>query len=81
MTNIIIIIIKLADLDDRQISKRLHELQGFDHEKERQQTDFCPIQDTENKDDSKSCAECKEFKTHRVFNSFMVNLPPPLFFL
>lgn len=62
----------MADLDDRQMSKRLHELANFDHDKERIQSDFCPIQDTTNKEDSKSCAECKEFKTHRVYCAFMV---------
>ncbi|KAI9487213.1 MAG: hypothetical protein EXX96DRAFT_497661 [Benjaminiella poitrasii] len=66
--------VELADLDDRQMSKRLHELSTFEFEKERQQPDFCPIQDTKNKEDSKSCAECKDFKTHRVYNSFMLCL-------
>lgn len=66
--------VELADLDDRQMSKRLHELASFDHDKERIQSDFCPIQDTANKQDSKSCAECKEFKTHRVFCAFMLCL-------
>ncbi|KAI7901985.1 uncharacterized protein BX663DRAFT_543886 [Cokeromyces recurvatus] len=66
--------VELADLDDRQMSKRLHELSGFDFEKERQNPDFCPIQDTKNKEDSKSCAECKDFKTHRVYNAFMLCL-------
>ncbi|CAO3628174.1 unnamed protein product [Mucor fragilis] len=66
--------VELADLDDRQMSKRLHELASFDHDKERIQSDFCPIQDTANKEDSKSCAECKEFKTHRVFCAFMLCL-------
>jgi hypothetical protein len=60
-------------LDDRQVSKRLHELAKLDSEKkECVDDDFCPIQDTVNKEDSKSCAECKDFKTHRVFNAFMV---------
>jgi hypothetical protein len=62
---------KLADLDDRQMSKRLHELRDAETI-DPQQPDFCPVQDTPNKDDSKSCAECKEFKTHRVFNALMV---------
>ncbi|KAL7319604.1 hypothetical protein PS15m_002727 [Mucor circinelloides] len=66
--------VELADLDDRQMSKRLHELASFDHDKERIQSDFCPIQDTANKEDSKSCAECKEFKTHRVICAFMLCL-------
>ncbi|CEP11845.1 hypothetical protein [Parasitella parasitica] len=66
--------VELADLDDRQMSKRLHELASFDHDKERIESDFCPIQDTPNKEDSKSCAECKEFKTHRVFCAFMLCL-------
>ncbi|KAI8638930.1 hypothetical protein BD408DRAFT_446431 [Parasitella parasitica] len=66
--------VELADLDDRQMSKRLHELSSFEHDKEGVQSDFCPIQDTPNKEDSKSCAECKEFKTHRVFCAFMLCL-------
>ncbi|GAN05704.1 hypothetical protein MAM1_0099c05178 [Mucor ambiguus] len=66
--------VELADLDDRQMSKRLHELASFDHDSERIQSDFCPIQDPANKEDSKSCAECKEFKTHRVFCAFMLCL-------
>lgn len=62
----------MADLDDRQMSKRLHELANHESETENKQPDFCPVQDTPNKDDSKSCADCKDFKTHRVFNALMV---------
>jgi hypothetical protein len=65
----------LADLDDRQMSKRLHELNTSTviENKKKQQPDFCPVQDTPDKNDSKSCAECKDFKTHRVLNALMVN--------
>ncbi|KAI8977490.1 hypothetical protein BDF20DRAFT_958722, partial [Mycotypha africana] len=67
--------VELADLDDRQVSKRLHELAGIRSKKQQQlPADFCPIQETVNKEDAKSCAECKEFKTHRVFNAFMICL-------
>ncbi|CAO3651099.1 unnamed protein product [Mucor hiemalis] len=62
--------VELADLDDRQMSKRLHELR--DSEAIQQNPDFCPVQDTQNKDDSKSCAECKQFKTHRVINALLL---------
>lgn len=62
--------VELADLDDRQMSKRLHELR--DAEAIQQNPDFCPVQDTRNKDDSKSCAECKQFKTHRVINALLL---------
>lgn len=54
------------------MSKRLHELR--DSEAIQQNPDFCPVQDTQNKDDSKSCAECKQFKTHRVINALLVNM-------
>jgi hypothetical protein len=66
----------LADLDDRQMSKRLHELKGAagNDGNQQQEPDFCPVQDTPNKDDSKSCADCKDFKTHRVLNALMVGL-------
>ncbi|KAG2197938.1 hypothetical protein INT47_002965 [Mucor saturninus] len=64
--------VELADLDDRQMSKRLHELANHESETENQQPDFCPVQDTPNKDDSKSCADCKDFKTHRIFNALML---------
>lgn len=61
----------MADLDDRQISKRLHEIGNRDTEVN-QPPDLCPIQDTANENESKSCAECKDFKTHRVFNALIV---------
>ncbi|KAI8373747.1 hypothetical protein BD560DRAFT_423113 [Blakeslea trispora] len=67
--------VELTDLDDRQTSKRLHELANYEfNKKQAHHIDFCPIQDTHNKQDSKSCAECKEFKTHRVLNAFMLCL-------
>lgn len=47
----------MADLDDRQIAKRLHE------------TTTEQIQDTEDKPVN---VETKEIKTHRIFNAFMV---------
>ncbi|OBZ88562.1 hypothetical protein A0J61_03386 [Choanephora cucurbitarum] len=67
--------VELTDLDDRQTSKRLHELANYEFDKKQaHHADFCPIQDTHNKQNSKSCAECKEFKTHRVLNAFMLHL-------
>lgn len=55
------------------MSKRLHELANYDGDTDQLPPDFCPIQDTADKDESKSCAECKDFKTHRVLNSLMVS--------
>lgn len=63
----------MADLDDRQMSKRLHEIAAFDTDMKELPTDFCPKQDTASKD-SKSCADCKDFKTHRVYNALMVKI-------
>ncbi|RCI06284.1 hypothetical protein CU098_003683 [Rhizopus stolonifer] len=63
--------VELADLDDRQMSKRLHEIAAFDTDMKELPTDFCPKQDTASKD-SKSCADCKDFKTHRVYNALML---------
>jgi hypothetical protein len=54
------------------MSKRLHEIANYDPDIIQQSPDFCPVQDTANKEDSKSCAECKDFKTHRVYNALMV---------
>lgn len=64
---------KLTDLDDRQMSKRLHELANYDGDIDQLPPDFCPVQETDDKVESKSCAECKDFKTHRVLNSLMVS--------
>lgn len=63
------------------MSKRLHELAAVNNSNNKkdvidvnqQGPDFCPVQDTPNKEDSKSCAECKDFKTHRVLNALMVS--------
>ncbi|CAO3697643.1 unnamed protein product [Rhizopus stolonifer] len=63
--------VEATDLDDRQISKRLHEIGNRDTEVN-QPPDLCPIQDTANENESKSCAECKDFKTHRVFNALIL---------
>ncbi|KAI9282640.1 hypothetical protein BY458DRAFT_409080, partial [Sporodiniella umbellata] len=64
--------VDLADLDDRQISKRLHEINSRDTKINKQSPDFCPIQDTANESESRSCAECKDLKTHRVFNALIL---------
>ncbi|KAI7848167.1 sterol-sensing domain of SREBP cleavage-activation-domain-containing protein [Circinella umbellata] len=61
---------ELADLDDRQVSKRLRELAISGADAEQQQSpDFCPIQDSS---EQTSCAECKDFKTHREVNALML---------
>ncbi|KAG1233591.1 hypothetical protein G6F68_003438 [Rhizopus microsporus] len=64
--------VELTDLDDRQMSKRLHELANYDGDIDQLPPDFCPVQETDDKVESKSCAECKDFKTHRVLNSLML---------
>ncbi|GAA5808997.1 hypothetical protein MFLAVUS_002397 [Mucor flavus] len=64
--------VELADLDDRQMSKRLHEIANRDTEAIQTNPDFCPVQDNPNEQDSKSCADCKDFKTHRVYNALML---------
>ncbi|KAL0075698.1 hypothetical protein J3Q64DRAFT_1769176 [Phycomyces blakesleeanus] len=56
---------ELADLEDRQVSKRLRELVNCDPNID--QTDYCPVQDVDaSLGEPKTCAECKHFKTHRV---------------
>ncbi|KAI9033619.1 hypothetical protein CLU79DRAFT_724609 [Phycomyces nitens] len=65
--------VELADLGDSQLSKRLRELVHVDPAIE-QGPDFCPVQDTPDEHDSKSCAECKDFKTHRAVNALMLCL-------
>ena len=54
------------------MSKRLHEIANRDSDTIQQNSDFCPVQDNPNEEDSKSCADCKDFKTHRVYNALMV---------
>ncbi|KAI9484324.1 sterol-sensing domain of SREBP cleavage-activation-domain-containing protein [Zychaea mexicana] len=61
---------ELADLDDRQVSKRLRELAISNVEDDQKQSpDFCPIQDSS---EHTSCADCKDFKTHREVNALML---------
>ncbi|KAI8332927.1 hypothetical protein BC941DRAFT_516682 [Chlamydoabsidia padenii] len=61
--------VELADLDDRQISKRLHELSTFDIDAQKN-PDFCPIHDNPADEmQPQTCADCKEFKTHRAINA------------
>ncbi|KAI8086590.1 uncharacterized protein BX664DRAFT_336249 [Halteromyces radiatus] len=66
--------VELTDLDDRQISKRLHELSNCDIDAQ-QNPDFCPIHDSipDNQfEQPKTCADCKEFKTHRTVNAVLL---------
>ncbi|ORZ01504.1 hypothetical protein BCR43DRAFT_487038 [Syncephalastrum racemosum] len=66
--------VELADLDDRQMSKRLRELAQCDPDVDRP-PDYCPIQEPVTLDTApKTCAECKHFKTHRTFNALMLCL-------
>ncbi|KAI8150204.1 sterol-sensing domain of SREBP cleavage-activation-domain-containing protein [Fennellomyces sp. T-0311] len=60
---------ELADLDDRQVSKRLRELASSGVNTDELSPDFCPIQDST---EHTSCAECKDFKTHREMNALML---------
>ncbi|KAG1376908.1 hypothetical protein G6F60_007708 [Rhizopus arrhizus] len=64
--------LELADLDDRQMSKRLHELANHETDVNQRPPKFCAIHDTADENKSKSCAECKDYKTHRVFNALIV---------
>ncbi|CAO3589846.1 unnamed protein product [Absidia cylindrospora] len=65
--------VKLGGLDDRQMSKRLHELSNCDMDAQ-QNPDFCPIHDdTAAETEPKTCANCKEFKTHRAVNAVLVS--------
>lgn len=64
-------IMQLTDLDDRQTSKRLRELAKFGMDED-QADDFCPVQEPADDNVPKSCAECKQFKTHRTYNALMV---------
>ncbi|KAI8876885.1 WD40 repeat-like protein [Backusella circina FSU 941] len=65
--------VELTDLGDRKMSKRLHELAKCETDTA-QEPEFCPVQDTLDKIDTMSCADCKDFKTHRAFNSLMLCL-------
>ncbi|EIE82207.1 hypothetical protein RO3G_06912 [Rhizopus delemar RA 99-880] len=64
--------LELADLDDRQMSKRLHELANHETDVNQRPPKFCAIHDTADENKSKSCAECKDYKTHRVFNALIL---------
>ncbi|KAG1045251.1 hypothetical protein G6F43_011310 [Rhizopus delemar] len=64
--------LELADLDDRQMSKRLHELANHETDVNQRPPKFCTIHDTADENKSKSCAECKDYKTHRVFNALIL---------
>lgn len=66
-----LLIMQLTDLDDRQTSKRLRELAKFGMDED-QADDFCPVQEPADDNVPKSCAECKQFKTHRTYNALMV---------
>ncbi|KAI7861986.1 hypothetical protein BDF14DRAFT_1895813 [Spinellus fusiger] len=63
---------ELADLGDREVSKRLRELAQY--EPIADSTDYCPVQDADINGESKTCAECKEFKTHRVLCALILCL-------
>ncbi|KAI8391181.1 uncharacterized protein BYT42DRAFT_555932 [Radiomyces spectabilis] len=65
--------VELADLNDNKVSKRIRELSKYDGDVG-DDPDFCPVQDTPDELQSKSCAECKEFKTHRAFNALILCL-------
>ncbi|KAI9313271.1 hypothetical protein BX666DRAFT_1880608 [Dichotomocladium elegans] len=64
---------ELADLDDRQTTKRLRELAKSDIDAD-VAPDFCPIQEPQDDSTPKTCAECKHFKTHRTYNALMLCL-------
>ncbi|KAI9269898.1 hypothetical protein BY458DRAFT_510176 [Sporodiniella umbellata] len=64
--------LELTDLDDRKMSKRLHEIASFDLDIKELPLDFCPKQDSNEEKISKSCADCKDFKTHRVYNALIL---------
>lgn len=54
------------------MSKRLHELANRDKDLQ-QNPNFCPIHDDINDGaEPKTCADCKEFKTHRTINVVLV---------
>lgn len=74
---IVIVIMQLTDLDDHQTSKRLRELAKFGMDED-QAEDFCPVQEPADDNVPKSCAECKQFKTHRTYNALMVSDLLPL---
>lgn len=69
---IVAVIMQLTDLDDHQTSKRLRELAKFGMDED-QAEDFCPVQEPADDNVPKSCAECKQFKTHRTHNALMVS--------
>ncbi|KAI8138418.1 WD40-repeat-containing domain protein [Fennellomyces sp. T-0311] len=66
--------VELTDLDDRQTSKRLRELQKVSLDADTA-PDFCPIQEPiDDATEPKTCAECKQFKTHRTANAIVLCL-------
>ncbi|KAI9494157.1 hypothetical protein BDB00DRAFT_928441 [Zychaea mexicana] len=66
--------VELTDLDDRQTSKRLRELAKYNVDADTA-PDLCPIQEPINEcTEAKSCAECKQFKTHRTLNALVLCL-------
>ncbi|KAG0172756.1 hypothetical protein DFQ30_009772 [Apophysomyces sp. BC1015] len=64
---------ELADLEDRELSKRLHEIANCDIEVD-PASDYCPVQDPPDGSQPKSCSECKQFRTHRAFNALLLCL-------
>ncbi|KAI9275775.1 hypothetical protein BDA99DRAFT_496435 [Phascolomyces articulosus] len=64
--------VELTDLDDRQSSKRLRELEKYNIDADIA-PDLCPIQEPIDEcTEAKSCAECKQFKTHRTLNALVL---------
>ncbi|KAF7728657.1 hypothetical protein EC973_005694 [Apophysomyces ossiformis] len=63
---------ELADLEDRELSKRLHEIANCDIEVD-PASDYCPVQDPPDGSQPKSCSDCKQFRTHRAFNALLVS--------
>ncbi|KAG2237230.1 hypothetical protein INT48_006634 [Thamnidium elegans] len=68
--------VELADLDDRQMSKRLHEIANRDTEAIQQNPDFCPVQDNPNEQDSKSCADSSQYQQqHQQVDKYKAHQP------
>ncbi|KAI7856671.1 hypothetical protein BDC45DRAFT_503331 [Circinella umbellata] len=64
--------VELTDLDDGQTSKRLRELSKYNIDADTA-PDLCPIQEPIDEcAEAKSCAECKQFKTHRTLNALVL---------